>query len=65
MNWKNVKEDPPVNGEYVLVLLPDRRTDIACYCNDEFYKLIYDPHLDILRKTFYDEKVDCWSKIPE
>jgi hypothetical protein len=67
--WKNVKENPPVNGEYVAVRLHSnlpsdkQNIDVACYCNGDFYKLTYDPHLDVLRKTFYDEKVDFWTEL--
>lgn len=65
--WKNVKTEPPRNGEYVAVLVQngsnkkDWYVDIACFCNDDFYKLTYDPHLDVLRKTYYDEKIEYWT----
>lgn len=67
-HWRSVKETPPSNGQCVVVLFknddadPDFWTrDIAYYCNDGFYKLEYDPVLDIMRKVYVNEPVEYWA----
>ena len=66
--WYKVKDNPPANGQCVVMLLmngegdPDFwTTDIGYYCNDGFYNLEYDYILGIMRKTYVTEPVEYWS----
>jgi len=67
-HWYKVKDNHPANGQCVAMLFmngeldPDFwTTDIGYYCNDGFYKLEYDPTLDIMRKIYVNEPVKYWS----
>ena len=66
--WHSVKDNPPANGQCVVVLFMNGEcdtdfwtTDIAYYCNGGFYCLEYDSTLGILRKTYVTEPVEYWS----
>ena len=65
--WHDVKENPPANGQCVLICYKNGENDsdfwttaIAYYCNKDFYCLEYDPHLDVLRKQ-YVKQPDLWA----
>ena len=67
-SWHSVKTDPPAEGRAVLILntLGERdsqlwTTDIAYFCDGEFYYLELDPHLGILRKEHVDFNVEYWA----
>ena len=69
MKWHKVKELPPVEGMPVIVLYknnkPDKdcwTTDIAYYCDGEFYRLVLDPYLGVLRKELSQEPVEYWTE---
>jgi len=66
--WHSVKDNPPVNGQCVVVLFMNGErdtdfwtTDIGYYCDGCFYKLEYDPNLGVLRKIYVTEPVEYWS----
>ena len=66
--WKRVKETPPAEGAAVVILLTHGEqdsdfwtTEIAYYCDGQFYNLEYDPHLGILRKQHVSEPVEYWA----
>lgn len=69
-HWQSVKECPPANGACVAVIYDAKTkdpdffvTDIAYYCDEEFYKLEYDENLGIMRKIFVSDPVMYWSKL--
>lgn len=58
-HWYNLKEQQPSNGQCVVICYNNGTNDkefwttqIAYYCNKEFYVLEYDKHLDVLRKQY-------------
>ena len=60
-NWYNFNSYKPERGKPVVVQLSGYKTDIAYYC-DGWYKLSYDPYLDILRKTYISEPITYWAE---
>ena len=67
--WQSVKDDPPPEGEPVLVLEkhysedPDYwTTEVAYFCDDAFWNLEYDPNLGIMRKNFYGQHPEYWAQ---
>ena len=61
MGWKHVKTEPPAEGTAVLV--SSTTTDVAYYCDGEFYYLEYDPNLGVLRKQYVNASL--WTEIPK
>lgn len=66
--WHNVKDNPPADGQCVVVLFTNDTNDtdfwttqIAYYCDGGFYCLEYDPTLGVLRKQYISEPVEYWS----
>lgn len=67
-HWHDYNKMKPWNGQYVVLLFKNGgndpqlyETQLACYCNNEFYTLSYDEHLDVLRKSYVERRPDCWS----
>lgn len=67
-HWYDILDNKPANGQCVVMLFmngtkdPDFwTTDIGYYCNDGFYKLEYDPTLDVMRKIYVNKPVSYWS----
>lgn len=67
-HWHKVKDDPPANGQAVVILLTNGEKDpdlwpasIAYYCDGGFYCLEYDDNLGVLRKVYIKEEVEYWS----
>ena len=67
-HWYKLPDQKPYEGKAVVVLNMNGTydtdfwtTEIAYYCDEQFYFLEYDPHLGILRKQHYPYKVEYWA----
>ena len=68
-HWYKLSDRKPYAGKPVAVLFMNNEldpqfwtTDIAYYCDGDFYCLEYDPHLGVLRKQFVSEPIEYWSE---
>ena len=66
--WHSMKDTPPANGQCVAILIMHGTKDtdfwttqIAYYCDGDFFCLEYDDTLGVLRKVHINEPVEYWS----
>ena len=67
--WKNVKSNPPHDGDTVVAIYREEggkafpySAKIATFCDGSFYFLSYDPHLGVLRKSHMSENPEFWAE---
>ena len=67
-HWYKVEDNPPAEGQCVVVLHqyssndPDCwTTEIAYYCDEAFWNMEYDPNLGVMRKNYVGKDPEYWS----